>query len=185
MSGDWHFLETEGRAGDVMLHKFFPVLDAFDAEEGETEDHREDEARDQQCAAGGLCGPDREDYGQTAADEYGGVGGAVAHVDGFAGGGEIREIPAAVNQVGAEQAAEKHDFGGEEDPHSQAGGIALLLGLGEVVQERRVVGFGVKAGCGGAIGQRGPPRCGVRLCPASPALRSCRLPRSRRVLLQS
>ena len=48
------------------------------------------------------------------------------------------EVPSAVDQVGAEQAAEEHDFGGEEDPHAQVGGIALLLLGGEVVQERGI-----------------------------------------------
>ena len=127
MPGNWLVVETERRAGHVMLHELVSVLDALDAEEGETEQHGDDEADNQQRAARGLRGPDGEHYGQAAADEHGGVGGAERHVDGFAGGGEVSEIPAAVNQVGAEQAAEEHDFGGEEDPHAQAGGIALLL----------------------------------------------------------
>ncbi len=122
-----------------MLHELFPVLDAFDAEEDETEQHGDDEAANQQRAARGLCGPDSEDYGQAAADQHCSIGGAVGHVDGFAGGGEVSKVQAAVDQVSAEQAAEEHDFSGEEDPHAQAGGVALLLRLGEVVQERRVV----------------------------------------------
>jgi hypothetical protein len=73
-----------------------------------------------------LRGPDGENHGQAAADEDGGVGGAESALM-EAGGGEISEVPAAVDQVGAEQAAEEHDFGGEEDPHAEAGGIALLL----------------------------------------------------------
>ena len=50
------------------------------------------------------------------------------------------EVPATVDQVGAEQAAEEHDFGGEEDPHAEAGRVALLLFGGEVVQECGIVG---------------------------------------------
>ena len=44
------------------------------------------------------------------------------------------------DQVGAEQSAEEHDFGGEEDPHAETGGVALLLLGGEVMQEGRVSG---------------------------------------------
>src|ERR1700677_2832365 len=166
-----------------MLDKLFPVLDSLNAEEGETEEHGDGEADEQEGAASGLRGPDGEDYGQAAADEHGSVGGAETHIDAFAGGSEVSEVPAAVNQVSAEQTAEKHDFGGEENPHAQAGGVALLLRLGEVVQESGVVRLAVsvfaKTGCE-VIGQRGPP-----LCEARPTARSCRLPRSRRVLRRS
>src|SRR6266851_5654792 len=119
MTGDGLVLETERCAGDVMLHEFFAILDALDAEEGEAKQHGDDEAADQERAAGGLRRPDGENHGQTTADEHCCIGGAVAHVDGFAGGGEVPEIPAAINQVGAEQPAEEHDFGGEENPHAQ------------------------------------------------------------------
>src|SRR5712691_1889544 len=97
MPGDWLVLETKGCTGDVMLHEFFPVLDAFDAEEDEAKQHGGDEAADQEGAAGGLRGPDRQHHSQAAADENGSVGRAITHVDGFAGGSEIPEIPAAIN----------------------------------------------------------------------------------------
>ena len=45
----------------------------------------------------------------------------------------------AVDQVGAEQTAEEHDFGGEEDPHAETGGVALLLFGREVMQQCGVV----------------------------------------------
>src|SRR5271163_4284784 len=113
MSGDGHMNKTERSAGDMVLFELVFVLDAFDAEERQTEQHGYGEAHEQQRSAGSLRGPDREDDGQTAADEHGGVGGAEAHVDSFAGGGEVSEIPAAVDQVSAEQAAEEHDFSGQ------------------------------------------------------------------------
>src|SRR5271155_1099155 len=143
MPRDGDVLETKRSAGDVMLFELVFVFDRLDTEEGKTEKHGDPEHGDQQGSAGGLSGPDGEDHGQTTADEYGGIGGAERSVDGFAGGGEVSEVPPAVNQVGAEQAAKKHDFGGEEDPHAQAGGVALLLRLGEVVQQARVIGFAV------------------------------------------
>src|SRR5579872_1215776 len=118
-----------------MLDEFVAVLDAFDAEENETEQHGGDEAEDEQRTAGGLCGPDRENDRETAADEDSGVGGTESHIDSFAGGGEVRKIPVAIDQVSAKESAEEHDFGGEEDPHAEAGGIALLLGIGEMMEE--------------------------------------------------
>src|SRR5580700_3178202 len=133
MSGDRHVIETERSAGDVMLLKFFYVFNAFDAKEHDAEQHGDDETNNQQRAARSLRGPDGKDYRQTAADQYRGIGRAQAHVDRLAGRGEVSKIQAAVDQVRAEQAAEKHDFRGEEDPHAQAGGIPLLLRLGEVV----------------------------------------------------
>ena len=36
MAGDRHVIEAEGRAGNVMLFEFVFVLDAFDAEEGDS-----------------------------------------------------------------------------------------------------------------------------------------------------
>src|SRR5580704_9380144 len=110
-----------------MLNKFFAILDALDAEEGHAEHHCRDEADDQERAAGGLRGPDRENYGQTAADENGGIGRAEGHADGRTGGGEVGEIPTAIDQVSAEESAEEHEFGCQENPHAEAGGIALLL----------------------------------------------------------
>src|ERR1700730_12779183 len=107
MPGDLFLLKTERRAGNVVLDKLVAILDSFDAEEDDTEKHGENEAADEQRAASGLRGPNRENHGQAATDEYYGIGGAQRHVDGFAGGGEVGEIPAAVDQVGAEQAAEE------------------------------------------------------------------------------
>src|SRR5580704_18913142 len=107
MPGDRHLLETERSAGYVMLDELVFVLDTFDAEEGEAQDHSEDEAHDQQHAAGGLCSPDREDHGQTATDEDGCVGGAHSDVQRFTGSAEVAEVFQAVNQVRTEQAAEE------------------------------------------------------------------------------
>ena len=45
-------------------------------------------------------------------------------------------VERAVHQVGAEQAAEEHDFGQQEHPHAEGGGLPLLLHVGEVVLQR-------------------------------------------------
>src|SRR5271166_295260 len=63
VSWDRHFFEAEGSAGHVMLDELVVVLDALDAEEDHAEEDREDETADQQGAAGGLRGPNSEDYG--------------------------------------------------------------------------------------------------------------------------
>ena len=57
----------------------------------------------------------------------------------LAGGAEVAEILVAVNEVGAEHAAEEHDFLGKEQPHAKAGGILLLLLGREVMQQGRVL----------------------------------------------
>src|SRR5258708_6207125 len=133
--------KAKRRSGHMMLHKFLAILYALDAEERNTEEHRGDEANDQERAPRGLCSPDCENHSQAAANQHGSVRRAVGHVDCFTGGGEVSEIPSAINQIGAKQSAKEHDFSGEEDPHTQAGSIALLLRIGKVVQQLWVVLF--------------------------------------------
>src|ERR1700733_6435790 len=189
MPGDLHVVETERSARDVMLFELFSVFNPFNAQKDEAEKHGNHEHADQERAAGGLRRPDGKDNGQTAADEYAGVGGAEVHIDCLPARREVAEIPPAVNQVAAEQAPEKHDFRRQEHPHAETGCIALLLRCGEVVQQSwivrnvslavMVVNRGKGAGAG-VILQRGPPRYEARLTP-----RSCKLPRSQPVLGQS
>ena len=89
------------------------------------------------------------------------------------------EVLKAIDEIGAEHAAEEHDFRHQEQPHAERGGILLLLRVDEMMQKRRIVGFviqgghlrGRMAGAHLAIVQREPP---VPL--ASGCLRSCRLP---------
>ena len=76
-----------------MLFEFIFVLDPFDTEKDETEQHRDYEPANQQSAAGRLRSPDGENHGQTAADEDSGIGGAESGVNGLAGGAEIPEVP--------------------------------------------------------------------------------------------
>ena len=166
-----------------MLVEFVLVFFAFDAEEDAAEEHGDDEAANQQRPAGGLRGPNGKYDGQAAANEHGGVGGAKGCVDGFAGGAEVAEVPETIDQISAEHAAEEHDFGREENPHAQAGGIALLTLGGKVMPQReairRMFAAVNAAVCDNrlAIGQRGPPGDGQRRRAERPARRSCRLPR--------
>src|SRR5581483_3880837 len=123
----------------MVLDKLIVIFDALDSKEAEAEDHGESEHHEGEATATGLDRKDGEDDGQTAADQDSGIGGAQGGIDRFAGRREIREIPAAINQIGAEQAAEEHHFGAKEDPHAEACGIFLLLLCGEMMEQRRVV----------------------------------------------
>src|SRR5262249_218952 len=45
------------------------------------------------------------------------------------------EIPSAINEISAEHASEKHDFGAQEPPHAERRSVALLLDVGKVVSQ--------------------------------------------------
>jgi len=64
----------------------------------------------------------------------------------LASGGEGVEVREAVNKIGAEHPAEKHDFSHDEEPHAERGSVFLLLRVGEVVAQRRIVRFVVDGG---------------------------------------
>ena len=62
-------------------------------------------------------------------------------------------VEGAVDGVGAEEAGEEEDFGGEEEPDAQFAGVELLLGRVEVVgEEGGMVAVGVMAVVGGVVG---------------------------------
>src|ERR1019366_3272008 len=81
------------------------------------------------------------------------------------------------------QAAADEDGGvgaAESSVDGRAGGVALLLLGGEVVQQGRIGAVSLAVNGRRAIVQREPP-----LCEARPTPRSCKLPRSRSVLPQN
>src|ERR1700728_450189 len=180
MARNRYVIEAEGWPRNVVFFEFFFILDALDAQECEPEEHRDHEAADQQPATSRLRSPNRKNNRQTTADEDSGVCGAKRSIDRLAGGAEISEIPPAINQIGAEQTAEEHDFSAQENPHSETGGIALLLRIGEVMQQLRMMLLFVMQANQGTIGQWEPPLFEARL-----TRRSCRLPRLRWALLRS
>src|SRR5208337_2464753 len=96
----------------------------------------------------------------------------------LASGRECVEILQAVDEVGAKHAAEEHDFRHQKQPHAQRSRVLLLLRVGKVVEQRRIVGFVFHRGywSGGrlAIVQREPPVPSVL-----ESRRSYKLPRSR------
>ena len=55
-------------------------------------------------------------------------------------------IPAAVDRVGHEQAAEEQHLGDQEHPHAERRRLLLLLEVVEVMRERRMM-RGMRAAC--------------------------------------
>ena len=62
-----------------------------------------------------------------------GVRRAPADVQLVRGLDEGRIVPVAHDQVGGEEPAEEHDFGEQEEPHGEVGGVELLVDGLEVV----------------------------------------------------
>src|SRR5450759_1850862 len=175
--------ELEGGAGYVVLLEFFVVLETLDHQEGHAEQYGNDEVADKNFAAACLCCFHRQHNRNRTHDQHRGDKGSHLDAELLASGGEGVEVVEAVNEVGAEHAAEEHDFRHQEQPHAQRGGVLLLLSVGEVVEQRRIVSlvchrrnFGRRLACRSAgnrlaILQREPP------VPSVESRRSYRLPR--------
>src|SRR5438552_3494806 len=82
---------------------------------------------------------DGERHRKTARNENSGIEGAPPDIQYVATGGEGIEIHVAVYRVGEEHAAEKHDLGQQEPPHTERACLALLLHAFEMVHEPRMV----------------------------------------------
>ena len=91
----------------------------FDSQEGQTQNQGERQIDHLLLALAQLGGAYCHHHGQAAADEYGGVDRAQSDVERVAGGGEVGEVPETVDEIGAEHAAEEHDFGRQKQPHAQ------------------------------------------------------------------
>jgi len=129
----------EGNArDDVFKVIVIPLEIELDADEREAEEHREDEPGDDGgFAFARLGGMDGHDHGQAAANENGGVGGAKFHFEQMAADFKGLRMKRAVDDVGAEKSAKKHDFGDEESPHAEGVGVALLFDSLELMRDRR------------------------------------------------
>ena len=149
--------EMEAGTGNVVFNELVVVLHTLDSQEDKAEQHGQDQANDDDLLLSELRGANRECDRQAGADQDRGVGSTQHDIEALAPGAEVSEVPVAIHQVGAEHAAKEHDFGGEEDPHAEAGRILLLLLGGEMMQEGRVL-VGFLVGCrNGAIVQPEPP----------------------------
>ena len=113
-------------AGNVVLVDLLLVLDGLDAKEGEAEDEGDDETQNERALLAHLGGPDAHGHGEAGSDEDGGVGCAPEDIQLVRCLDEGRVVPVAIDEVGGEQAAEEHDFGEQEEPHGEVGGVTLL-----------------------------------------------------------
>ncbi len=71
--------------------------------------------------------PHRHGHGEAAGQQDDGVDAAQLQAQGVAAHGERGEVYVPVDGVGEHDAAEKHHFGDQEDPHPEIGRVLLLL----------------------------------------------------------
>ena len=139
----------------------------LDPEERGAEDHRDHDEEHDLRALAGLRGVHRQRHRQRAEDEHRGIDGAGQNGDFAAGQGERIRVPAAIDHVGHQRAAEEQDLGEEEHPHAEDRRLGLLLEALEVMRERRMVLLLV--GDCRSVRQRDPPReSDIRRLPRSP-----------------
>src|SRR5713101_2093222 len=116
------------------------VFDGLDAQEGGSKKQSEDEKKRHQLFLSNLGRPDRHGHGQAAGDQDDGIEASEAQVETLAAFCEDSGVAMAVDRVGEEHAAEKEDFGGQENPHAQGSRFLLLLhGLKMAVQFARAM----------------------------------------------
>ena len=138
--------ELEGRARHVVLLEFFAILETLDRQKCHTEQYGNDEVADKNFAAAGLRRFHRQYNRKRTDDQYRGIKGSHLDAELLAARRESVEVGEAVHEVGAEHAAEEHDFRHQKQPHAQRRGVLLLLSVGEVVEQRRIMSF-VFHGC--------------------------------------
>src|SRR5262249_51594763 len=109
-------IRVEGRSRNVMLFVLVVPLDALNAQEGEAEYDSQQKEYDQQFALSHLSRAYSQRHGQAAADQNDGIDRSPLEAQTAAAGSELVEVVQAVNQVGAEHAAKKHDFRTQEQP---------------------------------------------------------------------
>src|SRR5262249_1023222 len=133
------FAGLKVRTGEVVFLEFCRPFDALDTQKSQAKDQRQNEQHDQQCAFAHLRGAHPKSNGQAAADENDCIYGSQPDIQGLARSCEFGEVPASVNQIRAEHAPEKHNFGIQEEPHAERCGVTLLLRIGEMVPQFRAV----------------------------------------------
>src|ERR1700732_3523830 len=125
---------------------FGPIVSPFEGEldkqKGRAKQHRQYQKRDnRRLALARLRRVNRQRHRQAAADQHSRVGGSEGHIKEMAALNERFQMQSAMDDVRHENAAEEHDFGGQEDPHAEASSIVLLLlGLELMHQGRRMSG---------------------------------------------
>src|SRR5436190_13079074 len=123
----------------MVVYPLVVILDAFDAKEDAAQADGCDQEEYQQHAFPGLRTPRGHSHGEAGADQHRGVRRAEWYVRGAAGGDKRVVVHVSVDQVCGKEAAEEHDLRDQEDPHTKAGGIALLIQCVKVVLQRRMM----------------------------------------------
>src|ERR1700694_3939142 len=116
----------------MVLLEFFAILEALDHQEGQAEQYGNNEVPDKHFTAGPLPRFHPQHYCQRADDKYCSIEPPHRDAELLASGSEGVEVGEPVNKVGAEHAAEEHDFSHQEQPHAKRGGVLLLLSVGEM-----------------------------------------------------
>src|ERR1700756_4235066 len=123
---------------------FSPIVSPFerelDKQKGCAKQHCQYQKHDyRRLALAGLSRIDCQSHRQAAADQHSRIGSSESHVQEMTALNERFQMQRAIDDVRHENAAEEHDFGGQEHPHTEASSIVLLLlGLELMHQGRRM-----------------------------------------------
>src|SRR6266478_8739658 len=121
------WFEIKTRAGNVVLFILGVIFDGLDAEKNGAKKQSQDKKECDELLFSDLGGPDRHGHGQAAGDEDDGVETAKFQVEALATFREDSGIGMTVDGIGQEHAAEKEDFGSQENPHAEGSRFFLLL----------------------------------------------------------
>jgi hypothetical protein len=123
----------EPEAGRFVLLEMLIVLSKFEAEKDQAKDHSGEQEEAQQPLVTSLCAVFGECQHQAAGQQDCGIDRSEDDVHISASGIEGLWMAHAIDGVGQEEAAEHHDLGGQENPHPDACGFALLFGRGKLL----------------------------------------------------
>ncbi len=118
---------VKAMAGNEMMVELLLIFDGFDAKKDSAETKSGDQENTDQFLLAHLGGPDGHGHGQAAQDQHDGVAGAERDIQCIAANAEGGAERAAIDGVSEEQTTEKQDFGDQENPHAERGGLLLLL----------------------------------------------------------
>ena len=120
------FFVQRGAPVDVVL-ELAGVLDVLDAQEANAAEERDEQQTIHQLHLSTLSRRDRPRHGERGGNQHGGVGGPQLPVQEFRPVLKEFRVIGAVDRVGAEQAREQQEFGGQEQPHAQLASFKLLI----------------------------------------------------------
>jgi hypothetical protein len=127
----------EIQAGSKTFQVIVPPLEGqFDDDECQAQRDSQDQESDEGIPFSHLRGTHRQRHGQAAANQHGGIDGADGYVQHVASCLKTGQVEIAIDGVTGKDPAEEHHLGGEEDPHTKAGGFVLLLQILELMRQR-------------------------------------------------